>query len=755
MTGVWPRRLAGAARGWLQTRSRAITGALGLGAAVALVGAAGSALEPVLGLERNYGLPALYGLRGPLQPPAGVLVVAIDEQSARELGLPDRPRSWPRSLHAELTRHLARAGARVIAFDLTFDTPSTMPDHDTALGAAMAEAGTVLVVESIRVDELPLHDGSGRSRGTAQVEHRVRPLAPIEAGAVGSAPFLLPKDTRVDWYWTFWQDSGDRPVLPVLALQVYAWDDFAAWLPAPRAAGPRWLASEQGAAEQRRARTVLRERSGSVPHPEGRAGQPANVSQAFDALYRDGPGAYLNYYGPPRTVVTASYARVLAAARGAPDPALDSMIRGAAVFVGYSAATAGGQDRLRDDYRTVYSLPSGLDLSGVEIAATAFANLRDGRRLQLTPWGIDLALVGLGGLLLGATCRWLRPGWAVAASALAAAGWLATAQHAFATHAVWAPWAVPLGVQLPMALFGALWLRYRATRREREHIRQTFAKFLPPPVVEQLIRHIGSVTSANRVVYGACMATDMESYTTLAERLDPGALGELMNQYYALLFAPVERHGGTVVDVVGDSMVAIWVNAGSELEARQRACAAALEVCAATWRFGATLAGGPLPPTRVGLHAGMLLVGSIGASSHYEYRAVGDIVNTASRIQGLNKLLGTRLLASVDTVAGLSGIATRPLGSFLLAGKTQPVELAQLCGGEPGPASALASPDAFAQALSDYRNARWDAAARCLEKLTGDCPEDGAVRFYLARCKALRTAPPAPGWSPVIRVDGK
>lgn len=755
MTGGLSARLAASARGWLPARTSGVAGALALGAAVALIGAAFLMLEPLLGLERHYGLQGLFQMRGALRPPAEVLVVAIDEPSARALGLPDRPRSWPRSLHAELTRYLSRAGARVISFDLTFDTPSPVREHDDALGAAMAEAGRVLVTESIRVEELPLQDGGERSAGTAYVERRVRPVAPIEAGALGSAPFLLPKGARVDWYWTFWHDSGDRPVLPVLALHVYAWDDFAAWLPGPRAQGPGWLASEQAAAAMRRVRATLREGGAGTPHSGAAGLQPVGAPRAFHDLYRDEPTAHLNYYGPPRTVPTVSYERVLAAARGGPDPELEAMIRGAAVFVGYSAATAGGQDRLRDDYRTVFSLPSGLDLSGVEIAATAFANLRDGRRLQPTPWGVDLALVVLGGMLLGVACRWLRPGWAVAAGLVAGTGWMATAYLAFAVHAVWAPWVIPLGVQMPLALFGALWMRYRAVRREREQIRQTFAKFLPAPVVEQLVRHIGSVTSANRVVYGACMATDMESYTTLAERLDPGTLGELMNRYYALLFAPVERHGGTVVDVVGDSMVAIWVNAGSEFEVRRQACAAALEVCAATRDFGDALADGPLPPTRVGLHAGMLLVGSIGASSHYEYRAVGDIVNTASRIQGLNKLLGTRLLASGETVAGLTDIATRPLGAFLLAGKTQPVELAELCGGEPGPASALSSPDSFAQALSDYRDGRWDVAAERFASLARECPKDGAARFYLARCEALRAAPPAPDWSPVIRVDGK
>ena len=115
--------------------------------------------------------------------------------------------------------------------------------------------------------------------------------------------------------------------------------------------------------------------------------------------------------------------------------------------------------------------------------------------------------------------------------------------------------------------------------------------------------------------------------------MEPAELGALMNRYYGVLFEPVKRHGGLVQDVVGDSMLAIWATTEPDASLRSRACLAALDIASAVDRFNAT-SGRFALPTRIGLHSGRLLLGSVGAIDHYEYRAVGDIVNTATRLEG-------------------------------------------------------------------------------------------------------------------------
>ena len=177
----------------------------------------------------------------------------------------------------------------------------------------------------------------------------------------------------------------------------------------------------------------------------------------------------------------------------------------------------------------------------MEIAATAFANLVQDRPLRALSPSWQLAIVAAWGLVLGLIFRLLTPLPALAIVIVLATFYLWLVYHRFAVAALWLPSIIPVGVQAPLALFAGVWLHYRDTKRERELVEISAGYFLPKGVVDQLARNIGPVTSGNRVVFGACLATDMQNYTSLAEAMDPAKLGELMNEYYAILFKPVER----------------------------------------------------------------------------------------------------------------------------------------------------------------------------------------------------------------------
>ena len=584
------------------------TAASMLGALAALSGALAIAIAPWVDLEQSFGLPWLFRVRGPVAPPGEVVIVAIDEDSAAELGVPDKPRDWPRTLHAELVRYLAQAGARVIAFDMTFDTASARPADDAEFAAAARAAGNVVVTQSLRKDVQQLPGAAGDTEATLVIERPAPPVPVIAQAVAGTAPFLLPKASRVDATWTFWGGAMRQPTLPVVAWQV-----FTASQPNAPGTGP-------AAADQRRS---------------------ANVAQ----LLSGGDSLFLNLYGPPRTVTTVPYHRVLALARGAPeaDGLGAQRFRGQAVFVGLSARTPAGQDLARDDYGTVYSEANGMNLSGVELAATAFANLlHDSAVTPLdAPWRYAATLAWA--LVLGGLCHALPPLRALGVTATLAALILWLVHARFAASALWLPAVIPLGLQAPLALLTYLGLHYRSIQREREAIKRAFGHFLPQSIVDQLALDVGSMTESNRVLRGSCLATDAADYTALAERLSPGELARLMNAYYAQLFEPVEHSGGAVMDVVGDAMVAVWVTGSSDLALRRKACEATLEVAAKVERFNRAQAAGTALPTRLALHAGDMLVGNIGASRRCEYRAVSDSVNTASaqgRPQAAARLCG-------------------------------------------------------------------------------------------------------------------
>lgn len=147
-----------------------------------------------------------------------------------------------------------------------------------------------------------------------------------------------------------------------------------------------------------------------------------------------------------------------------------------------------------------------------------------------------------------------------------------------------------------------------------------------------------------------------------------------------------------------------------------------------------------------------MALGNVGGMSHYEYRAVGDIVNTASRIQDLNKLLGTKVLMSSGVFEGVDGILGRHLGEFRLRGKSKPVSVYELTGAEPDITDEQRwLCHSFAEALGALRAQRWEEAQGILLRLLERFPDDGPARFYLQLLEREHGA--AQRWDGVVAVN--
>ena len=723
-----------------------------------------------MALEESAGLNLLFRLRGSRPPPPEVLIVSIDRPAAEALGLPANPNRWPRTQHADLVDALHRGGASAIVFDVVFDDPGA-PTDDRTLAESIRRAGTVVLAQQLVRESVTVGGADPRAPADPfHVERLTSPLAPLAEAAAGLAPFPLPKvPVQVSRYWTFKAGAGNAPSLPVVAFHVFARDGHGPLVEALKAAGAR--PPEEGASGAAMpgspgAERIVRAVREAVEHDPltrtrlaseiARPASPARdarVQRLLERLVRlyTGPDSpYLDFYGPPRTIPTIPYDRALARL-STRDGGLD--VRGKAVFIGLSSHTGAEQ---RDGVNTIFSEANGLDLSGVEVAATAFANMAEARSVEPAPITAEVVLAVAWGLALG-FLAWRLPLLA-SATLLPLAGvfYLMVARNRFTATGLWLPLVGPLAVQITVAFAASALWRHRDTRREREHLSTALAHYLPPKIAEELAREIGDVRAVDQLVYGTCLSTDAHQYTTLSETMTPAELGALMNRYYAVLFEPVKRHGGLVQDVVGDSMLAIWATTEPDLSLRSRACLAALDIAAAVDRFNAA-SGGLSLPTRIGLHSGQLLLGSVGAMDHYEYRAVGDIVNTATRLEGLNKHLGTRLLVGAEALQGLEGLLSRELGAFLLAGKSRPIVVHELIA-----RAADATPAdrelcaIFAGALDAYRRGAWPEAMRLWdEALRAHGGEDGPSRFYLRLCETRAAAPPPADWDAVVRMDQK
>jgi signal transduction histidine kinase len=201
-------------------------------------------------------------------------------------------------------------------------------------------------------------------------------------------------------------------------------------------------------------------------YPQGRR---RDILKALVNMYRYPNGRYLNFYGPPRTITTVPYFQVLQAAHRRVSGGNTIDFKDKVVFVGYSDTSAQNQG---DFYNTVFSLPDGRDLSGVEIAATAFANLMEGNPVQPIGFSARILTILLFGIALGMICYLLGPLLAALCTVVVSMLYLGFASFQFTRAGIWFPVIVPIGFQVPLAFTAAvLWKYYEARKAEVAHER--------------------------------------------------------------------------------------------------------------------------------------------------------------------------------------------------------------------------------------------------------------------------------------------
>jgi adenylate cyclase len=237
--------------------------------------------------------------------------------------------------------------------------------------------------------------------------------------------------------------------------------------------------------------------------------------------------------------------------------------------------------------------------------------------------------------------------------------------------------------------------------------------------------------------------------------MDPKELGIYMNKYYETMFKPVKQHGGIVSGIIGDAMLALWVSAGEETALRGKACLAALDIHRALQQFDQSPGCAKLR-TRIGLHCGQIFLGHVGALDHYQYTPMGDIVNTASRIEGLNKYVGTSVLVSEEIVEGLDGFLIREAGKFRLKGKARPVAAYELIGlREASEEKQRSACDIFTEALGAFRRQSWDEAKEKFNRAIEILGEDGPSVFYMRLCERYKENQPVEPWDGVVEMENK
>jgi adenylate cyclase len=565
-------------------------------------------------------------------PAPEIVLVVIDDDAFAALG---QRQPLPRRYLADLADFLLRSGARVVAFDLVVTTPS-QPEDDQALVATArrwaAERPGALVFASLAVPE------AGTRAYTL-----LPPFSPELTALLGFANAPVGADGVVRRFTPALTASGGGRI-PALSLAALA---------GSTGLGAGELVARLGAA---RATIPLpvRDEHGRLARAETSLAQLGGIPWRID--YTGPPGAFTSFPSEP----------LVALARSGTTPDADNPFRDRIVLVGATFLES------RDSFPT----PTGL-MSGVEIQANMVNTLLARRTLLPPPWYLNLALLTAVCVSISLLSLWLRPAWLALVALGLVAALVAASYEAYTRGGYWLDFLAPLLGTLAY-LQGAHWLR-------RRRLRSAFGQYVSPQVMDQVLRQGSSLGGEVRRV--TVLMSDLRGFTTISENLPPEVVSAMMNEYFTAMVDVILAHRGLVQDFIGDAIMAVY---GAPLDdpehcwhAARSAVGmhAALESLNRAWEADGR---GPLA-MGVAVHTGPVFAGTLGAPRKKKYAVLGDTVNLTSRMEGLNRDLGTGILISGAALAVLRDrVVVRDRGRVAVKGRREPVDIHELLSLEEG-----------------------------------------------------------------------
>ena len=298
--------------------------------------------------------------------------------------------------------------------------------------------------------------------------------------------------------------------------------------------------------------------------------------------------------------------------------------------------------------------------------------------------------------------------------------------------------------------------------RSRERIKDTFGKFVDPRLINQLIGS-GADQAERRTL--TVFFSDIAGFSGISEQLTASAVVNLLNSYFSEVATVIHEHHGFIDKYIGDAVMAFWISPFSAGDTHASdACLAALAQQEAIVALRAKLPeitgmrrNPPKLMIRMGIATGEAVVGTVGAASSRSYTVMGDTVNLASRIEGINKTYRCSITLSEETFRlAQDVIEARELDLIIVSGKTEPIRIyeAMSRAGELQPEQ-IALRDLFAEGLAAYRRRDWDDAHARFASCLRHAPEDGPSQLFLERIAVLRNEPPPADWGGIWRFAEK
>lgn len=639
-------------------------------------------------------------------PSDEIAVVLLDQDSLdwaqQELGW---SWPWPRSAYGDIVSYFNLGGAASLAFDVLFTEPSVYgPQDDAAFVQACAEYGRV--VQTVYFEA---------SQGRDSLWKEAFPQPPLQndlaqASAISSNEDLLfPIDSIATSAAVLGNITGSSDWDKVIR-RAKAYRPYQSYLVPTLGVAPLFAAGEDG----------------PDPELEPKNGRLLRFQPSLDSYVPYSAGQILQSYY---------------AIQAGQEPLLESdMFQDMYVFFGFYAPG------LFD----ICTTPMSAVYPGVGVHITQLDNYLQDSFLSPTTFPVEVALVVVLAFL-GAVPLSLAEIFRLhKLNVLVSVAWMAIFGLLFVvlSYGVFAagfvlPMMPPL-VALVLAFFSAMVVSYRQEGRQRRYLKSAFRHYLSPAVIDTLIAHPESLVLGGERRHISIFFSDVQGFTSISERLSPEELTSLLNDYLSQMTDILLESGGTIDKYEGDAIIAFW-NAPVELHDHGRRAVEAMIRCQeklAQLRPQLEQRAGRPFYMRVGINTGDAVVGNMGSSSRFDYTMLGDSVNLAARLEGLNKQFGTYSMCSAaskeEALAFGTELRFRELARVAVVGKKEAVTVF-----EPMNASEYAERqavlDAFSQGLQLFYQGKFPEA---LEAFSAIQKEDAPAAHYVAKCRELLENPP-------------
>jgi adenylate cyclase len=395
--------------------------------------------------------------------------------------------------------------------------------------------------------------------------------------------------------------------------------------------------------------------------------------------------------------------------------------------------------------------PVARSYPGVEIHANLISGILDDS-IRYTPGyarDLTMAILGVLGVLLAFILPRLTP-LRGAALSLILAGLVVAGNYWAWQHRLVFPLAAPLVLILGLMLLNMAWGFFAETRARRQ-ITGLFGQYVPPDLVEEMSQDPSRFNMHSESKELSILFSDVRGFTTISETLTPQQLSDLLNEFLGAMTQVIHQRMGTIDKYMGDCIMAFWGAPMDNPNHARDAVLAGMEMQAALTELNKTFVAKDWPELHVGvgINTGRVSVGNMGSKFRIAYTVMGDVVNLASRLEGITKFYAAPVAVGESTRAAVLDMVFIELDLVRVKGKELPVAIFQPLGlQDQVDAVSLAAAQKFSSALAAYRAQRWDEAEAILNALQAESPSKLYV-LYLERLGHLRDNPPGTDWDGV------